>query len=161
MVALIYLNINDMLGLITAMLRNDKERLQAWEICRHFAMPSMFRGEMTSETVWNFCLFLRRHFMGKPTVLLQNVGCSVRPATEWHLGNDEVTHACMLPTTEQKLQQYSGSSLNGHSRTGQCLALLTAAFTKLFKLPYKLCIFTFAQGENSCRQPQTLSGLTS
>ena len=29
MVALIYLNINDMLGLITAMLRNDKERLQA------------------------------------------------------------------------------------------------------------------------------------
>lgn len=41
-----------------------------------------FRGEMTSETVWNFCLLLRRHFMGKPTVLLQNVGCSVRPATE-------------------------------------------------------------------------------
>ena len=29
MVALIYLNINDMLGLIKAMLRNDKERLQA------------------------------------------------------------------------------------------------------------------------------------
>ena len=28
MVALIYLNINDMLGLIKAMLRNDKERLQ-------------------------------------------------------------------------------------------------------------------------------------
>ena len=29
MVALIYLNINDMLGLIKAMLRDDKERLQA------------------------------------------------------------------------------------------------------------------------------------
>ena len=68
------------------MLRNDKERSQAWlawENCRHFAMPSMTSWWNDLPNSIEFLhLFVRRHFAVKPTALLQNVGCSVRLTTK-------------------------------------------------------------------------------